>query len=188
MAGLRPPASTHRGIYHGAKSAATAPASQARRLPLQLGPRGRPEITPEVRLQVFNPSKIRANPWQIRIQLVNPSIPSSLKTSPAHPTSICKKNLKSADIWCPKFYGSLPSCWAEAENETPRFFQPKHGRTKPKETLRFKFSDQNTGRPSQMKAAFEIRQMSVFPGPPEESQRNIADRKPEENQRHDQGK
>jgi hypothetical protein len=27
-----------------------------------------------------------------------------------------------------------------------------------------------------MKAALEIRQMSVFPGPPEESQRNIADR------------
>ena len=62
------------------------------------------------------------------------------------------------------------------------FFQPKHGRTKPKETLRF--SDQNTGKPSQTKATLEIRQMSVFPGPPEESQRNIADRKPEENQRN----
>jgi hypothetical protein len=43
-------------------SAATAPASQARRpspwamLPLQLGPRGRPEITPEARPQIRNPS------------------------------------------------------------------------------------------------------------------------------------
>ena len=106
-------------------------------------------IWPEVRPQVSNPSircQIYINPAG-KSMVIHQSIPP--RRLPPHPTSFVRKNLKSADIWCPKFYGSLPSCWAEAENETPRFFQPKHGRAKPKETPRFEFSNQNMAGPSQ---------------------------------------
>ena len=100
--------------------------------------------------QIFNPSKIRANPGQIRIQLVNPSIPSSPETSPApSKVNLTKKPQIHGQIG-PQIVRIATVLLGRSRKRDATFFQPKHGRTKPEETLRF--SDQNTGKPSQTKA------------------------------------